>query len=181
MRNKNGIFKVLQDDKVQSNFYKEIGKIFKEHNYTVFSCVIDKEKYKTKYPKENLAYEKALTYLCERTMTHVGKNCAENALIYCLEKRGNKKDRELKKLYTSIVRYGTEYKSTYDFKVCNPELFFRGKNQNINGLQFADLCAYPIARKILAPDIKQLTYELFENKIFSMYGRKKGFGIKNFP
>ncbi|MCB0746793.1 MAG: DUF3800 domain-containing protein [Ignavibacteriae bacterium] len=182
MRNKKGIFKIFQDDEILNNFYVDIGNIFTVHSYRVISCIVDKESYKKKYPNRNYAYEDSLTFLCERAMSCIGKGHKNQTLHFCLEKRGKSKDRDLKKLYTQILKYGTDYKSTNDFKVCHPNLFFRAKNQNINGLQLADLCAYPIARSIMTPDVPQPTYDLFENKIYcSFFGRKKGYGLKHFP
>ncbi|MGE5944077.1 MAG: DUF3800 domain-containing protein [Flavobacteriales bacterium] len=182
MRKNNGVFKIFQDKQKLLNFYKDIEVIFKNHEYYVISSIVDKVKYKEKYPSKNHAYEDSLTFLCERAMSCIPNGQKNQALHFCLEKRGNKKDRDLKKLYTRILRFGTDYKSTSDFKVCHPNLFFRGKNQNINGLQFADLCAYPIARKILSPKNPQPTYDLFENKIYCNWlGTKKGYGLKFFP
>ncbi|WP_298894672.1 DUF3800 domain-containing protein [uncultured Psychroserpens sp.] len=182
MRKNKGAFKVFQDKKVLNEFYNGIEKIFTQHTYKVISCIVNKEEYKKKYPLHNFAYEDALKFLCERSISSIGENNKKQTLHFCLEKRGNRKDRDLKKLYTKIVRYGTDYKSTDDFKVCHPNLFFRAKNQNINGLQLADLCAYPIARKVLSPERSQPTYDLFENKIYrSRYGEKRGYGLKFFP
>ena len=182
MRNKMDAFKIFQDKKVLSNFYKDIEKIFTKYTYKVIACIVDKEAYKKRYPKSNYAYEDSLKFLCERSISCIGGVKKNNSLHFCLEKRGERKDRQLKKLYTKIVRYGTKYKSTTDFKVCHPLLFFRDKHQNINGLQLADLCAYPIARKILSPKTPQPTYELFKDKIFcNRYGQKKGYGLKFFP
>jgi hypothetical protein len=182
MRKKEGGFKIFLDANVQQEFYNDIGLIFKKSNYIVLSCIVDKQKYKNRYPDKNYAYEDALTFLCERAIKIVGNQEKENVLHFCLEKRGNRKDSQLKKLYTNIRNYGTNYTSTNAFKVCHPTLFFRGKDQNINGLQFADLCAYPIARKTLSPGNPQLTYDLFENKIYSNWlGVKRGYGLKYFP
>ncbi|MFT0713639.1 DUF3800 domain-containing protein [Flagellimonas lutimaris] len=182
MRNKLGVFKIFQDEQVLSYFYSDIENIFTQSNYKIIACIVNKDDYRKKYPKANFAYEDSLKFLCERAMSCIGHKHNENTLHFCLEKRGGRKDRELKKLYTKIIRFGTDYKSTMEFKLCHPTLFFRGKNQNINGLQFSDLCAYPIARKVLTPTIPQPTYELFKNKIYSNWqGRKKGYGLKYFP
>jgi len=182
MRNKLGVFKIFQDSKTLANFYEDIGNIFVNCKYKVVACIVDKEGYKKIYPKLNYAYEDSLKFLCERFISCLGNVTQINSLHFCLEKRGERKDRELKKLYTKIVKYGTNYKSTQDFKVCHPRLFFRGKNQNINGLQFSDLCAYPIARKVLSPDKPQPTYQLFKNKIFrGPFGQRRGYGLKFFP
>ena len=182
MRKNKDVFKIFQDKNLLDKFYIDIEKIFTEQQYKVISCIVDKIKYRVKYPTLNFAYEDSLTFLCERSISCIGDGHKDHSLHFCLEKRGNKKDRDLKKVYTKIVRYGTDFKSTNDFKVCHPNLFFRAKNQNINGLQLADLCAYPIARRVLSPEIPQPTYELFEDKIYSSWlGNKKGYGLKYFP
>lgn len=182
MRKKEGAFKIFQDAEVLASFYHDIDRLFIDQEYRIISCIVNKEAYKLKYPNKNFAYEDALTFICERCISLIGKKVKENSLLFCLERRGAKKDESLKKIYKQIRNYGTDYKSTEAFKVCHPNLFFRGKDQNINGLQFADLCAYPIARKNLSPEKKQPTYNLFESKIYSnILGIKRGYGLKHFP
>lgn len=182
MRKKSGIFRIFLNPNVLKSFYIDIDKIFMEHHYKIISCVVDKPAYRERYPKRNTAYEDALTFVCERCISMVGRGHVPNTLHFCLEKRQENKDRELKRLFTKLTKYGTEFKSTNDFKICYPKLHFRGKQENINGLQWADLCAYPIARKHLSPENPQLTYELFEDKIYrNIWGIKKGYGLKYFP
>ncbi len=41
------------------------------------------------------------------------------------------------------------------------------KKENINGLQLADLIAYPIARYIIEPERANPSFEIFKNKICS--------------
>ncbi len=182
MRKKSGIYKIFQNEFVMQDFYTDIGRIFKECGYHVISCVVDKEKYKERYPYKNHAYEDALTFLCERGITLIGRKSKEHILHLCLEKREQKKDSQLKKYYTNFIKYGTEYISTDEFQMCYPKLHFRGKGENINGLQLADLCAYPIARKSLSPDKSQPTFDLFEDKFYcGQNGWYHGFGLKHFP
>ncbi len=182
MRNKNGSFKIFQDEKILTNFYIDIGKIFKEHDYKIISCVVNKELYRERYQEKNHAYEDALTFICERAISLIGNNNKQHFLHLCLEKRDKRKDALLKKCYTNFIRYGTNYVSTDSFKICHTNLHFRGKEENINGLQMADLCAYPIARKSLSPEKRQPTFELIEEKFFcNWYGSYKGVGLKTFP
>lgn len=181
MRNKNNAFKIFQNPELLEQFYIDIGKIFTESEYCVISCVVDKDTYKLKYPEKNHAYEDSLKFLCERGIYRLGRS-NEHSLHICLEKRQNRKDSYLKKYYTNFLKYGTNYVSTNEFRICESKLHFRGKNENVNGLQFADLCAYPIARKKLSPDTAQPTFDLFENKFYcNMWGEYKGFGLKTFP
>lgn len=182
MRSKKGIFKIFQDQEVLREFYVDIGNILKNSGYTVLSCIINKEKYKEQYPDKNHAYEDSLTFMCERGISLVGRQAGKGKLHVCLEKRQNQKDSQLKKFYSNFIKYGTEYVSTYSFQLYHPKLHFRGKEEDVSGLQLADLCAYPIARKFLSPQTPQPTFDIFEHKIlrgpFSSY---KGWGIKHFP
>jgi hypothetical protein len=182
MRKREGRFKIFQDKNVMEEFYEDIGRIFNDCDYSIISCAIDKVKYRQKYPNKNLAYEDSLTFLCERAIMHIGIKNKRDSLAICLEKRTKNKDSVLKKVYTSFIRFGTQYVSTDSFKMCNSKLFFRGKDQNINGLQFADLCAYPIARKCLTPDSPQPTFDIIEKKFCcNWFGSYSGIGLKKFP
>ncbi len=180
MRNKTGAFKIFQNNTVLQDFYGDIGNIFTNSEYRIFSCIIDKSYYKNKY-NENNAYEDSLTFLCERAIRYIGTRSG-HVLHLCLEKRDKRKDVTLKKHYTNFIRYGTQYISTKACEICHPKLHFRGKGENINGLQFADLCAYPIARKNLSPDKPQPTFDLIEPKFHcDRYGNYEGIGVKRFP
>lgn len=182
MRKQQGEFSVLKDKDLQALFYKRIGEIFTDHEYTILACVVDKEAYKTKYPEKNQAYEDALKFICERSISKIGRRSTGNTIHVCLEKRQKSKDSALKKYFTSFRKYGTDYYSTAEFEMFAEILSFRGKNQKVNGLEFADLCAYPIARISLHPEIPQPTFEIFKPKICCDYrGKIDGIGIKRFP
>ena len=183
MRPKKGVFKIFLDKGILDNFYLEIDDILKNCDYHIISCVVNKEKYKMVYPEKNHAYEDALTFICERGIHLMGSKNRQNVLHFCLEKRGKSKDAQIKKYYTRFLKYGTQYVSTYDFQLCHPHLHFRGKDENINGLQLADLVAYPIARKILSPEKPQLTFNIFEEKLYCGSNTRSyiGWGIKHFP
>ena len=51
------------------------------------------------------------------------------------------------------------------------------KLQKINGIQIADLLAYPIARKIIFPEGIHLSFELIEDKIYTKNGKKYGLKV----
>ena len=57
-------------------------------------------------------------------------------------------------------------------------------DENIAGLQIADLVAYPIARKVLDPERQNLSFDVIRAKIRHKPGEVKrllGYGIKIFP
>lgn len=50
------------------------------------------------------------------------------------------------------------------------------------GLQVADLCAYPLARHVLCPQVPYVPFETIKNKIYcSEKGEFEGWGLKQFP
>ncbi len=53
------------------------------------------------------------------------------------------------------------------------------KNKNINGLQLADLVAYPIARYVIAPKRVNLAFEIIAKKIYAKNGKR--YGLKIYP
>lgn len=56
---------------------------------------------------------------------------------------------------------------------------FSAKSENINGLQIADLIAYPISRYVLYPDKDNLAFDIVEPNIYVRDGRR--LGLKIFP
>lgn len=182
MRKKTGPFKIFQNHTILEEFYKDIKLIFTDLNYTIISCIVRKEEYKEVYQERNTAYEDALTFISERCLSLTSSSSKPTTIHFCLEKRNSSNDRKLKKVYTQIRRFGTEYMSTSEYSRCHPKIHFRGKKENVNGLQFSDLIAYPIARKELSPESPQPTYDLFEGKIYCNWrGQKEGWGLKYFP
>ena len=182
MRWKTGIFELFQDKRIQQRFYELIGKLFSSHDYRIIASVIDKSKYKDTYPQLDEAYEDSLKFICERAITSIRRSRTDDNLIVCIEKRGKGKDGYIKKHYGNMINYGTDYISTYEFQICSPTLQFRGKNDKVNGIEFADLCAYPIASKSLHPERNQPTFELMRPKFnASKMGEITGIGIKYFP
>ena len=61
----------------------------------------------------------------------------------------------------------------------NLEIGFKSKRENINGLQLADLAAYPIARYVIEPLRANPAFELIEPKIYAKGGKQ--YGLKKFP
>ena len=181
MRKPKGVFKILLDETTRNNFYNDINQIFVESNYQIISCVINKSAYKERYPHKNTAYQEALKFMCERSMFCLRREDVVKKLIICLEQRG-KEDALIKKYYTQFIKHGTSFMSRYEMRMCAEKLIFRPKSANVNGLQLADLIAYPIARKHLTPDSPQPTYEVFFEKFYkSNAGECKGYGLKVYP
>ncbi len=174
-------FKILLDNNVKANFYKELDKTISDSNYTVISSVIDKERYIKKYGKlRNDVYEISLSFIIERTVFFLDSIAEQNKSLHLIiEKRGKKEDAKLKNHINNLLRIGTYYVSPERIRSYNANVQFVDKRKNVNGLQLSDLVAYPIARYSLDKERANPAFEIIKPKIY-----KKGtriYGLKIFP
>jgi len=58
-------------------------------------------------------------------------------------------------------------------------LRFKSKKENINGLQLADLVAYPIARHVIEPKRVNLAFDIVARKFYADNGIR--YGLKRYP
>lgn len=85
----------------------------------------------------------------------------------------------MKNHFESIKQRGTYYLTPARMQTCNFDITFRDKRKNINGLQLADLAAYPIARYVNDKERANPAFDIIKPKIYS-----KGtnlYGLKEFP
>ena len=174
-------FKILLDNNVKANFYKELDKTISDSNYTVISSVIDKERYIKKYGKlRNDVYEIALSFIIERTVFFLDSIAEQNKSLYLIiEKRGKKEDAKLKNHINNLLRIGTYYVSPERIRSYNSNVQFVDKRKNVNGLQLSDLVAYPIARYSLDKERANPAFEIIKPKIYKRGTRI--YGLKIFP
>lgn len=182
MRRRKGTFKLFEDLAILNEFYLRLNKLINNHEYYILSAIINKELYRETYPEKNFAYEESLEFILERAFYIQKKKGDCQKLLICIEERSKDKNRLVKKHYNQLLEKGNRYYSNRAFSFCHKQLFFRKKADNVNGLQFADLCAYPIARAICYPQLKHPTFEAIKHKIYcSTQGNIYGFGVKVFP
>lgn len=174
-------FKILLDNNVKANFYKELDKTISDSNYTVISSVIDKERYIKKYGKlRNDVYEIALSFIIERTVFFLDSIAEQNKSLYLIiEKRGKKEDAKLKNHINNLLRIGTYYVSPERIRSYNANVQYVDKRKNVNGLQLSDLVAYPIARYSLDKERANPAFEIIKPKIYKRGTRI--YGLKIFP
>jgi len=75
---------------------------------------------------------------------------------------------------------GTYYVKKNRFAKYKTHISFSRKKENINGLQIADLIAYPVARYILDPTKPNPAFEVLKSKIHSKGGNRM-YGLKKHP
>ena len=105
------------------------------------------------------------------------KDCDELEIV--IEKRGKKEDLKLAKHIQKITQVGTYYVSSERIRKLGFKTNFSWKKENINGLQLADLIAYPTARYVLNPKGVHLAFDIFKKNFYMNNG--KIYGLKKFP
>ncbi len=174
-------FQILFDLELKSKFYEELNSIMENSNYRLLASAINKEKYIKTYGKlSNDVYELSLSFLIERAIFSLDevKNTPKTLEIN-IEKRGKKEDKKLEEHFQRLLSRGTAYVSSERLKEVQTKISFKDKKENINGLQLADLTAYPIARYVIEPKRANPAFEKLENKIYAKNGKR--YGLKIFP
>jgi hypothetical protein len=174
-------FSVLFDLEKKKWFYDNINVAIVKHSYTVIASAINKETYIKRFGRlSNDVYELALSFIIERAVFFLDDVLqTEKELEIVIEKRGKKEDKKLEEHFQRLIARGTGYVSSarlvdYAFKIN-----FRGKKENINGLQLADLIAYPIARYVIESKRANPAFDLIAPKIYSKSNKR--YGLKIFP
>ncbi len=171
-------FQVLFDLGIKKMFYEELNKIVATSNYSIIASAIQKEKFVQKFGKlQDDIYEIALSFVIEQAIIALQKTDPQSELAIIIERRGKKEDKQLDDHFQKIQGAGTGMLSSEEVKQFNLSFTFRNKKENINGLQLADLVAYPIARNIIEPNRANPAFDVLENKIFTAGGEVEGLRI----
>ncbi len=174
-------FKVLFDLEVKRKFYEELDKIIARGNYTVFASAIKKDMFIEIFGKlSNDVYELALSFIIERTVFCLdGIKNGEKELEIVIEERGKKEDKKLGEHFQRLMARGTGTLTPERLNKYGLQISFKNKKENINGLQLADLVAYPTARYVLEPNRANPAFDIFQEKIHCK--NEKRHGLKIFP
>jgi uncharacterized protein with ParB-like and HNH nuclease domain len=103
----------------------------------------------------------------------------EKEVEIVIEKRGKKEDKKLEEHFQRLMSRGTSYVSAERLKNLKMKFIFKNKKENINGLQLADLLAYPIARYVMEPYRANPAFDILKNKFYGKGGKR--YGLKVFP
>jgi hypothetical protein len=174
-------FQILLNPYVRTDFYNQVNQLIQHSNYTIIASAIDKDLYIKNYGKlSNDVYELALSFVIEQAIfcldTIIDKN---RKLEIVIEKRGKKEDQKLAEHFQRLQARGTGFISAEQLTDLDISIIFKDKKENINGLQLADLIAYPTAKYVLEPNRANPAFDLFENKFYSKNGKR--YGLKKIP
>lgn len=174
-------FKYLFNLDLKEEFYSSLDDIIRNCDYKIIAAAIKKENYIKKYGKRSDdVYEFSLSFVVEHTIFYLETlKDREITLEIIIEKRGSKEDKKLYEHFQKILTGDTGYFKASKISQYNPSISFQNKKENVNGLQLADLIAYPLARHVLEPQRINPAFEVFKDKLYKK--SQKGYGLKIYP
>jgi hypothetical protein len=177
IRKQIGAFQVLMDARFRTSFMDAIATFYRQSSCTLIAAAIRKDAHKTRYATPDDPYEISLLFCLERLYACLkDRNDHRGTTVCVFEKRGDKEDNKLAAEFERICA-GANRWGALPFRIV-----FASKQTNMAGLQVADLAAYPIARKILAPAKPNASYDALSHLIRrSPEGKSDGWGLKVFP
>lgn len=174
-------FKYLFDLDLKAKFYEILDYAIQNADYHIIASAILKEKYIRYYGRlSDDVYEISLSFIIERAVFYLDSFKGDNiSLDIIIEKRGEKEDRKLIEHFQRILARGTGYISSERLSKYGLQIIFKSKKENINGIQLADLIAYPVAKYVLEPKRINPAFEVFKDKFYQV--GNKLYGLKIFP
>ncbi|WP_185731536.1 DUF3800 domain-containing protein [Larkinella rosea] len=184
IRKRENDFSLFKDREVMMRFIEGFNSIVSECNYRIISTAIRKEAYKDRYHNPFTGvYQKALSFIIERTVFSLDERRMDVPQVKIVaESRGNSNDLDIMRHIEYLKIHGTGYVSAYRINNYGFNYAFLKKSFNINGLQFADMLAYPIARYVINSFDPSVNFDLMKKKFYQdNEGKMQGYGLKIFP
>lgn len=178
-----GAFQILFNLELKAKFYDDLNSILKGGEYLIIGSAIDKEEHIKRYGKgAKDPYALSISFILERLIFCLDKMDKNSTIEALVEERGKKEDHMLLTHINSIMDRGTYYVSSERLKRKIIKFGFHSKQENIIGLQVADLCAYPLARHLINPTVPYIPFQIIKEKIYcNDKGEYEGWGLKRFP
>ena len=166
IRKAEGPFGILQNETVRHKFLGELSTLMATLPFTLFITAIHKVAYAERYGTEaKNPYNVALEYSFERIL-HFLEEQNESQLPVIAEARGQQEDDALRASFHRLMTQGTYFNSAERFQKMVCPISFRRKQDNIAGIQLADLCAHPTARHLLKPGVANQAFDVVKPHIY---------------
>jgi hypothetical protein len=161
-------FVLLFNLEKKEDFYNKINFIFTTQKIILIASAIDKNKYVIKHGKlEDDIYEVSLSFVIDKCINILINSFDEQfELNIFIEKRGRKEDQKLSEHFQRLKSRGTGDLKPEVFNKHIINIEFKSKKENINGIQFADLAAYHIARYTLDKQRVNPSFEILKPKLY---------------
>ena len=179
VRNRNG-FERLEDTQFRSQFYKGLNSLVSGLEFTVIACAIRKNDHFRHYGAAAIdLYRVSLHKLSELFCDEIRE--VRNGGMIVAESRNPTLDQDLEHSWLSLRRRGSGYSGAEMIRNRIRSLTFLDKQENIAGLQLADLVVSPIARHILGKPDKD-DWLIVEQKLRrGPGGDVDGYGLVSLP
>ena len=178
-RNRNG-FEALKNRAFRERFYARLNELMFRLDYKVVACAVLKEEYVHRYG--NLAkdpYVLGLEEIAQVFRFEIGN--VHHGGIIVAERRSEHLDSRLIASWSSLVTLGAQSIRARSVAQRIERLELRTKDENLSGLQLADLVVTPIARHILGKTDYE-DWRIIEGKIREdRRGMTGGYGLKVLP
>lgn len=177
-RNSNG-FERLKETPFRERFYRKLNKMMTDLDYKVVACVIKKDAHLARYGLAAIdPYMLSLDILVERFCFELDD--ADTTGLIVAEKRGPLLDRELDVAWLNLKIKGTGYVQAQRIEERIVSMVSRHKQENIAGLQLADLVVSPIGRHVMGkPDRDD--WKIIEGKLRRRGRSYRGAGLVVLP
>jgi hypothetical protein len=161
-------------------FTFRVNDLMRRLDYTVVACAIRNGEHLAQYGVAALdPYMLSLDVLVERFCFDIGDIRAGGVIV--AEKRDPNLARELELAWLNLKIRGTRYIRARDIDNRVVGLNLRAKDDNVAGLQLADLVVSPIGRHLLSKPDKE-DWRIVETKFRrSSHGRVEGYGLVVLP
>jgi Protein of unknown function (DUF3800) len=177
-RNQNA-FAPLQNKDFRAFFYQELNHLMRSLQYTVIACAIHKDKHLSQYGVAALdPYLMSLDIIVERFGFEIG-TAAKGVIV--AEQRDDTLNQQLELAWLNLKVQGTRFLSASEVRRRFTGLSLRGKQDNIAGLQLADLVVSPIGRHVLGKPEKE-DFQIIRQKLRkNSRGVYDGYGLIVLP
>ena len=190
---KNGPFGILAEDATRAKFDAGLLTYLRTTQYSVITAVIDKLGMMNQGHWENKhPYHYLMEIIVEKYTQWLERHNNSTGDIMP-EKRRGPKDPALQKAFEEVRRAGTHFVSSDRIRSRIPsgELKFRGKRENVAGLQICDLFAHPSQCHVRIGQGHQITPGVFARQMIGLLtelkydrsngGTIRGYGTKYLP
>jgi Protein of unknown function (DUF3800) len=176
-RNRNG-FERLKDTAFRQAFYEGLNTLMAKWQYKVIACAVRKDYHLQRYGSAALdPYLLSLNVLVEQFCFELGE---AGGGIMVVEGRDAYLNAQLELAWINLKLQGTEHFRGVEIARRISALNVRAKQQNIAGLQLADLVVSPIGRYVLGKKSHE-DWRIIESKFRQIEGKYQDVGLVVLP
>lgn len=179
MVRRKGPFSILSDDNVSEEFNTELLKLIADSRFIATTVGIDKESHKSHYSDPAHPYHYLLELMLERYVKFLETKGTRGDIYF--ESRGAKKDQKLQDELVALRKGGNANISarSLEKRLCTDGLVFKRGDQNVAGLQLADIIAFPSLRHLVCTDQQKeldvgMTSQIVKILVDEKYRRSPG-------